>query len=137
MKQTRVLNTSPCVCCCRVASSLTTHVLCCSFACKLWGGGLASIGAAMALASKIDVEAKDRGLSSCFQAANVQDDWAAAFMRTHRPTSLEDFVYLVNSEKWESSWEGLLTAVPELKDSRLVLARFKSAYKAGLEAGSA
>lgn len=88
----------------------------------------------MALASLVDLEASDRGLSSCFKAANVQDDWAAAFIRVHKPASLEDFLYLVHSEKWESSLEGLLTAIPELKESRLVLARFKSAYRAGMDA---
>ena len=84
-------------------------LLCCS---------LASLGT-MALASRIDVEASDRGLASCFKATNVRDDWAAAFIRTHKPTSLEDFLYLVKSEKWESSLEGRLTAVPELKVERV------------------
>ena len=90
-------------------------------------------GASMALSSLVDVEASDRGLASCLKAANVEDSWAAAFIRAHKPAS-QNFLYLVNSEKWESSLEGLLTAVPDLRDSRLILVRFKSAYKAGLEA---
>ena len=88
----------------------------------------------MALSSKVDVHASDRGLATCFQAANVQHAWSSAFLKVHKAETLDDFVYLVDGDKWEASLEGLLKAVPELGDSRLVLARFKSAYATGLDA---
>lgn len=56
----------------------------------------------------------DRGLKACFLAAR-----------------LEDFVYWFPRPDWEKALENHLQTLPGLKDKRLVLARFKSAYESG------
>ena len=91
----------------------------------------------MAFASSIDLHSDDKGLAACLRLANVQDAWRDAFVAKHRPESLEDFVYLVSKNDWEAELRGLLDEVPSLKDSRLVLARFKAAWSSGMAAISA
>ena len=46
-------------------------------------------------------------------------------------------MYLVSKNDWEAELRGLLDEVPSLKDSRLVLARFKAAWSSGMAAISA
>eukprot|EP00435_Cladocopium_sp_Y103_P019584 s1435_g4.t1 len=88
----------------------------------------------MTTAAKIDVLEDDRGLRSCFEAANVQVEWRKAFMATHKIETLDDFIYLVEGDKWEPSLRDLLEAIAELRGNRLILARFKAAYESGLAA---
>ena len=45
--------------------------------------------------------------------------------------TLEDFVYWFPRPDWEKALENHLQTLPGLKDKRLVLARFKSAYESG------
>ena len=85
----------------------------------------------MPASGSVDVHAKDKGLLSCLQAANVQDPWIQAFQDVHRIESLEDFVFLVTHARWEDSLRELVNEVPSLKDNRLALARWKAAYTMG------
>ena len=88
----------------------------------------------MSLTSKIDTFQDDRGLQTCFEAANVEKAWADDFIKTHGISTLDDYVYLVDSRDWEASIKDLLSGVASLKDRRLALARFKAAYESGLAA---
>ena len=84
--------------------------------------------------SRIDVLQDDKGLAACFQGANLQADWITAYKDQHHVTTLDDFVYMVTAASWEASLGDLLQQVPLLKDHRIALARFKSAYEAGQQA---
>ena len=88
----------------------------------------------MTTASRIDVFTSDRGLQSCFAAANVSSSWATDFTGRHKIDTLEDFCYLVRSTDWEKSLEDLVLACPSLKDNRIAVARFKAAYETGMQA---
>ena len=90
--------------------------------------------AAMSAVSRIDVRQNDRGLQTCFDAANVQSTWAATFCKLHKLETLDDFVYLMDSKDWEQNLKDLLNASSDLKDNRLILARFKAAYESGVSA---
>ena len=87
----------------------------------------------MAAAARIDVWQADRGLQSCMEAANINPTWSEAYIKVHKLETLEDFIYLLPSDTWEKSLQSNLQGIPELKDKPLVLARFKSAYEAGLQ----
>ena len=88
----------------------------------------------MSAASRIDTLQNDRGLKTCFDAANVDASWAAIFSKAHRVETLDDFVYLVDSKDWEAGLRDLLQASAELKDNRIILSRFKAAYESGVTA---
>eukprot|EP00435_Cladocopium_sp_Y103_P041729 s412_g11.t1 len=88
----------------------------------------------MSAVAKIDTLQDDRGLRTCFEAANVEKAWSDDFIKTHGISTLDDFVYLVDGKDWESSVRDLLSGVASLKDKRLALARFKAAYESGLTA---
>ena len=88
----------------------------------------------MTTASRIDVFTSDRGLQSCFAAANVSSSWATDFATRHKIDTLEDFCYLVRSTDWEKSLEEMVLACPSLKENRIAVARFKAAYETGMQA---
>eukprot|EP00435_Cladocopium_sp_Y103_P025431 s4491_g6.t1 len=88
----------------------------------------------MSAAARIDVMQNDRGLKTCFDAANIEESWAAAFCKVHKITTLDDYVYLMDSKDWEQNLRELLNAFHELKENRLILSRFKAAYESGLSA---
>eukprot|EP00435_Cladocopium_sp_Y103_P025477 s1719_g6.t1 len=90
--------------------------------------------AIMSAASKIDVLEDDRGLRTCFEAANVTTEWRKPFMAVHKVETLDDFVYLVDRDRWETSLKDLLESVAELKGNRIILARFKAAFESGMAA---
>ena len=83
--------------------------------------------------SKIDVLTDDRGLQSCLVGANLSEGWIKEFLSVHKITTLDDFVYLVNSAEWERSLQALVEAT-SFKQDRIAGARFKSAYLAGQQA---
>ena len=83
------------------------------------------------MANRIDVMADDKGIAAAFSFSNVNEDMAKAFMAHHRMVTLEDFVYSVTSEKWETELKDLLQQVRETKDNAVALARFRAAYAAG------
>eukprot|EP00435_Cladocopium_sp_Y103_P041263 s83_g11.t1 len=84
--------------------------------------------------SRVDVLADDRGLQGCLKAANVQKEWADAFIARHKITTLDDYVYATPHESWEKGVEALVNQVPTLKDNLIALARFRSAFDIGREA---
>lgn len=88
----------------------------------------------MSAAARIDVLEDDRGLRTCFEAANVLTDWRKPFMAAHKVETLDDFVYLVDRDKWEASLKDLLEGVTELRGNRIILARFKAAFESGVAA---
>ena len=88
----------------------------------------------MAAAARIDVWQSDRGLMSCMEAANIHPTWSEPYIKQHKLETLEDFIYLLPSDTWEKSLQSNLDAIAELKGKPLVLARFKGAYEAGLQA---
>ena len=55
-------------------------------------------------------------------------------MTKHPPETLEDFIFLDDKGNWEAELRALLDEPPALKDSRLILARFKAAWKSGVAA---
>lgn len=84
--------------------------------------------------ARIDVHQDDRGLAACFQGANIKEEWITAYKDKHRVVTLDDYVYMVNAASWEASLGELVDQVPALKDDRIALARFKSAFEAGQQA---
>ncbi len=82
----------------------------------------------------IDVLQDDRGLHTCFKGAQIKEEWARAYATHHSITTLDDFVYTVTAADWEKSLETLVFAVTGLRDNRIALARFKSAYECGSQA---
>jgi hypothetical protein len=88
----------------------------------------------MSAVARIDTLEDDRGLKTCFEAANVESAWMEAFVKAHGITTLDDFVYLVDGKAWETSLQDLLSGIEALKNKRLILARFKAAYESGLSA---
>jgi len=84
--------------------------------------------------SRIDVLQDDRGLASCFAAAQIKQEWIDAYKTKHGVGTLDDFIYMVRASSWESSLGELLEAVPELKNNRIAEARFKSAFECGTQA---
>ena len=85
----------------------------------------------LAMTGRIDVLQDDRGLSSCLKLANVQQEWATALTAQHRFTTLDDFIYVVDSKNWEAEVVALCEATASLKGNRIVHARVKSAWEAG------
>ena len=55
-------------------------------------------------------------------------------MTKHPPETLEDFIFLDDKGNWEAELRALLDEPPALKDSRLILERFKAAWKSGMTA---
>ena len=88
----------------------------------------------MVASGVFDMQGDDHGLAACLKAAHVQDNWRSLFVTKHGLETLGDFVYMVDQSQWEASLKDLVEQVNELRDSRLVLARFKAAYQAGLAA---
>ena len=88
----------------------------------------------MAGASRIDVLQEDKGLATCFAAANILPAWYEPFVKKHSIETLEDYVYMVPKDTWEKSLQVLVDDVPETRDKPVVLARFKAAYESGLQA---
>ena len=84
--------------------------------------------------AKIDVRVDDRGLACCLDNANVLPEWKGVFVKQHHITTLDDFVYLVNSKDWEAEVLALVEGVKELKGNRIAGARFRSAWEAGSQA---
>jgi len=82
----------------------------------------------------IDVLQPDRGLSSCFKAANLMEAWTKEFIRVHTLETLDDFIFMARQDKWEDSIEEMVKAVPSVKDNRVALARFKAAWECGNQA---
>ena len=83
------------------------------------------------MASRIDVLQDDRGLTNCFKLANVLPEWANDLTKQHKFTTLDDFIYVVDSKNWESEVVALCEATPSLKGNRIIHARMKSAWEAG------
>ncbi len=83
------------------------------------------------MASRIDVLQDDRGLTNCFRSANVLPEWAHDLTKQHKFTTLDDFIYVVDSKNWESEVVALCEATPSLKGNRIIHARMKSAWEAG------
>ncbi|CAE7225929.1 unnamed protein product, partial [Symbiodinium sp. CCMP2456] len=80
---------------------------------------------------RVDLQADDRGLHSCFAASGVKQDWIQAVVSHHRLETLDDFVYMINKGEWESSLAAFVQEVGVIRDNRLALARFKAAWQAG------
>ena len=88
----------------------------------------------MSQARSIDLQSQDRGLKACLSAANVQESWATSFINHFKLETLDDFIYMIDRVKWQEEIKALLDEVPPLKDSRLILARFRGAFESGLKA---
>ena len=88
----------------------------------------------MALLSRVDVHTPDRGFRASLIACTVQEDWFNHFKTHHGFETLDDYVYSVQRERWEEGVQQLVNQVTQLKDSRLILARFKAAFETGLKA---
>ena len=73
----------------------------------------------------------DKGLQAAFQFSNVAEEPTKAFLTYHGMQTLEDYIYSVTSEKWETELKALLQQVPQTKDNAILLARFRAAYTAG------
>ena len=71
--------------------------------------------ATMAGAARVDLQASDKGLASCMVMCNVTAAWADAFIQHHRLESLEDFIYIVDRSKWESSLKELADEVAPIE----------------------
>ena len=76
----------------------------------------------------------DQGLQACFKRARLETSWTQEFCKSVKIETLEDYVYLFNKSTWETELEAHLQGIPALKDNRLALSRFKSAYEAGAAA---
>ena len=88
----------------------------------------------MSQARSIDLQSQDRGLKARLSAANVQESWATSFINHFKLETLDDFIYMIDRVKWQEEIKALLDEVPPLKDSRLILARFRGAFESGLKA---
>ena len=88
----------------------------------------------MSRASSIDVFQADRGLATCFEAANIETAWKEEFIQKHKILTLDDYVYLVTHSSWEQSLTDLVDACPNLKHNRVILSRFKAAWESGSNA---
>ena len=111
------------VCAVQLCLALTPHAY------PLW----LDLGA-MSHTAKIDTLQDDRGLLTCFQAANIEEGHQQAFIKGHGITTLDDFIYLVDTKDWEASLKDLLAGLKEVAGNRLAQARFRAAYEAGLAA---
>ena len=89
---------------------------------------------AMSRTHSVDVLESDRGLRSCFQAANILPAWGEEFSKVHRTETLDDFVFMVRQDKWEDSVEEMVDKVPSVKGNQVALARFKAAFECGSQA---
>ncbi len=83
------------------------------------------------MAGRIDTFVDDRGLASCFTQANVHTEWARALIGQHKFTTLDDFVYVVDSKSWEKEVVDLCESTPSLKGNKIAAARIKSAWETG------
>ena len=72
-----------------------------------------------------------KGCKQPFCNTNVAEDQSKAFLAHHGMQTLEDFIYSVTSDKWETELKALLQQVPATKDNAITLARFRAAYTAG------
>lgn len=115
-----------------LAQLLPAQVLCVFSAPVVWLQ-LRLIGFCLPMA-RIDVYQDDRGLAACLRGANIKDEWIEAYKAKHQIVTLDDYVYMVNAASWEASLGELVDQVPALKDDRIALARFKSAFEAGQQA---
>ena len=97
-------------------------------------GGVGSHIRAMSAAGRIDVLQNDRGLKTCFEAANILPTWSDTFCKLHKVETLDDYVYLMDTKEWEQNLKDLLNASIDLKDNRIILSRFKAAYESGISA---
>ena len=97
-------------------------------------GGVGSHIRAMSAAGRIDVLQNDRGLKTCFEAANILPTWPDTFCKLHKVETLDDYVYLMDTKEWEQNLKDLLNASIDLKDNRIILSRFKAAYEGGISA---
>ena len=88
----------------------------------------------MAAAASIDLHADDKGLAACFRLANVQKSWMRDFVTHHRVETLEEIIFFVEKATWEPSLMTLVDEVQSIRESRLILARFKSAWQSGVTA---
>ena len=88
----------------------------------------------MSTSGRIDLMQNDRGLQTCFEAANIASSWSATFCKLHKVETLDDFVYLMDSKDWEQNLKDLLNASTDLKENRIILSRFKAAYESGVAA---
>ena len=61
----------------------------------------------------------------------VKDEWQQAYQTAHSVSTLDDFIYMINGDSWESSLTSFVEAVPSLKGNRIAVARFKSSFEAG------
>ena len=97
-------------------------------------GGVGSHIRAMSAAGRIDVLQNDRGLKTCFEAANILPTWSDTFCKLHKVETLDDYVYLMDTKEWEQNLKDLLNASIDLKDNRIILSRFEAAYESGISA---
>ena len=88
----------------------------------------------MSRASSIDIFQADRGLATCFEAANIETAWKDEFILKHKILTLDDYVYMVTHSSWEQSLTELVDACPNLKHNRVILSRFKAAWESGSHA---
>lgn len=88
----------------------------------------------MSRAASIDVFQEDRGLRTCFNAANLEQPWQDEFVKRHNIATLDDFVYMVTQSDWERSISEMVDSCPGLKSNRVVLSRFKAAWESGSNA---
>ena len=77
----------------------------------------------------IDSLQDDRGLIACLKGAQIKEEWAKLYLTHHQISTLDDFVYTAAANDWEKSLETMVFAVTALQQSRIALARFKSAYE--------
>eukprot|EP00434_Breviolum_minutum_P027782 symbB.v1.2.024570.t1/scaffold2273.1/size83577/1 len=77
------------------------------------------------------VNKADRGLATCFEAANIEAAWRDEFLHKHRIQTLDDFVYMVTHGEWERSLTELVDSCSGLKSNRVILSRFKAAWESG------
>ena len=85
----------------------------------------------MASASRVDLNADDKGLRTCWTSCNVLPEWQEAILQHHKLETLDDFVFMINKQEWETSLNAFCQEVNAIRDNRLALARVKASWQAG------
>ena len=85
----------------------------------------------MASVNRVDLQADDKGLKTCWTACNVLPEWQADIACHHKLETLDDFVFMINKKDLESSIMAFCQEVAAIKDNRLALARVKASWQAG------
>ena len=86
----------------------------------------------MALQARINVNASDGGLHSCFSSASVPQEVQDFFVNTLKVTSLVDFVHIVSGATYDTELKAMVETIQG--HSPIWIARTRSAYKMASEA---